>query len=329
MSKIPIQTTAYEVDAIIFHQNRKGNSQTFAKSAEVYNLSSIYDKFLLTFIKEFSINRHKLLFLYRLANIERYDMRNNNLPTIDIENMHNFSQDGKVWDVSYLPEGFIIKANVNFSNSDMSELPDLSKVSVLGDFYCEKCQSLTSLQGSPREVMGDFYCSDCYNLTTLKGAPQKVGGDFCCAVCTRLKSLEGAPQEVGQDFGCPYCDRLISLEGAPRKVRNFYCGFCTKLKSLKGCPEYAEYLECGGCGSLKSFKYAPRNLYEPSISEINREKRLNQAKEHVKNQKEKLLAKLTGSNPNLQKVVSKITDTKVFNAVALEIAKAKFMVKKR
>jgi len=27
--------------AIIFHQNGKGNSQTFAKSAEVYNLSSI------------------------------------------------------------------------------------------------------------------------------------------------------------------------------------------------------------------------------------------------------------------------------------------------
>lgn len=27
--------------AIIFHQNGKGNSQTFAKSAEVHNLSSI------------------------------------------------------------------------------------------------------------------------------------------------------------------------------------------------------------------------------------------------------------------------------------------------
>lgn len=289
-----------------FHQNGKGNSQTFAKSAEVYNLSSSYDKFLLTFIKEFSINRHKLLFLYRLANIERDDMRNNDLPTIDIENMHNFSQDGKVWDIDYLPEGFIIKANVNFSNSDMSELPDLSKVSVLGDFYCEECQSLTSLQGSPQEVMGDFYCSDCYNLTTLKGAPQKVG----------------------RDFGCPYCGGLISLEGAPRKVRNFYCGFCTELKSLKGCPEYAEYLECGGCENIRSFKYAPRNLYEPSISEINREIRLKQAIEHVKEQKENLLAKLD-DKPNLQRVVSKIADTRGFNTVALGIAKVKFMVKKR
>ena len=229
----------------------------------------------MTFIKEFSKNRYKLLFSYGLANIERDDMRNNNLPTIDIENMHNFSQDGKVWDIDYLPEGFIIKANVNFSNSDMSELPDLSKVSVLGDFYCEECQGLTSLQGSPREVMGDFYCSDCYNLTTLKGAPQKVGGDFCCAVCTKLKSLEGASQKVGRDFGCPYCDGLISLEGAPRKVRNFYCGFCTKLKSLKGGPEYADFLECGGCGSLKSFKYAPKNLCldnEPDISDLIKER---------------------------------------------------------
>ncbi|MBO4294998.1 MAG: hypothetical protein J5896_06110 [Alphaproteobacteria bacterium] len=255
-------------------------------------------------------------------------MRGNNLPTIDLENMHKFSQDGKVWDVDNLPEGFVIKANINFSKSDMNKLPDLSRVSVIGDFYCEECQNLTTLQGSPREVIGDFYCSDCYNLTTLKGASQKVGGDFCCAVCTNLKTLEGAPQKVGRDFGCPYCKKLTSLEGAPRKVRNFYCGFCIRLKSLKGCPEYAEYLECGGCENIRSFKDAPRNLYQPSISEINHEIQLKQATEHVKKQKEKLMAKLNGQ-PNLQKVATKVIDTKAFNTVAVEIAKAKFLINRK
>ena len=156
----------------------------------------------------------------------------NNLPTIKLENIHHFNQDGKVWDVDHLPEGFVIKANVDFSESSLTELPDLSNVSVEGDFCCERCKNLTSLKGSPKEIGGDFCCSNCCNLTSLEGASQKVQGSFDCGICVKLKSLKGAPQKVGKDFGCTFCSNLVSLEGAPRVVRNFYCGFCIKLKSL-------------------------------------------------------------------------------------------------
>lgn len=199
----------------------------------------------------------------------------NNLPTIKLVNMHHFNQDGKVWNIDHLPEGFVIKANLDFSESSLTELPDLSHVSVKGNFYCERCQNITSLKGAPKEVGGDFCCSSCYNLTSLEGASKKVLGSFDCGICVKLKSLKGAPQDVGKDFGCTFCKNLISLEGAPKVVRNFYCGFCTKLKSLKGGPEYADFLECGGCGSLKSFKYAPKNLCsdnEPDISDFIKER---------------------------------------------------------
>ena len=198
----------------------------------------------------------------------------NKLPTITLENMHHFIQDGKVWNIEHLPKGFVIKANVDFSKSSITELPDLSNVFVEGNFYCERCQNLTSLKGSPAEVGGDFCCSNCDNLVSLEEASQKVQGSFDCGKCVKLKSLKGAPQKVGKDFGCTFCDNLVSLEGAPKRVRNFYCGFCTRLKSLKGGPEYADFLECSGCESLKSFKYAPKNLRsdsEPDISDLIKE----------------------------------------------------------
>ena len=89
---------------------------------------------------------------------------------------------------------------------------------IKGDFYCNICTSLTSLEGAPRKVGGSFDCSYCTSLTSLKGAPRKVGGAFNCSNCTSLTSLEGTPREVGWFFDCSYCTSLTSLEGAPRKV---------------------------------------------------------------------------------------------------------------
>ena len=79
---------------------------------------------------------------------------------------------------------------------------------VTGGFYCYGCDSLTTLQGSPRKVIGNFYCYNCPSLTTLQGSPSEVGGDFSCYNCPSLTTLQGSPREVGGGFYCSGCPRL-------------------------------------------------------------------------------------------------------------------------
>ena len=100
-----------------------------------------------------------------------------------------------------------------------------------GQFWCNDCTKLKSLEGAPKEVGGDFYCGYCVKLETLEGAPKSVGGGFYCESCINLKSLKGTPEKVEGVFNCNYCDNLKSLEGAPKKVGgNFECRRCNNLK---------------------------------------------------------------------------------------------------
>ncbi len=121
-----------------------------------------------------------------------------------------FEQDGKTYNLYDLPDGFVIKGDINLSRRDLTELPDLSKVIVEGGFYCVYNQ-LTSLKGAPQEVGGGFYCR--FNkLTSLHGAPQEVGGYFDCS-SNNLTSIKGAPQKVGGKFDCRHNIFLESLYG--------------------------------------------------------------------------------------------------------------------
>ena len=101
-----------------------------------------------------------------------------------------------------LPKNFVFDGNIDLSERNLRELPDLSTVTVTGSFDCWACSNLTSLKGAPKEVGGDFCCSACEKLTSLEGVPQKVGRNFKCACCTKLTSLEGAPKEINGDFIC-------------------------------------------------------------------------------------------------------------------------------
>lgn len=77
---------------------------------------------------------------------------------------------------------------------------EAKNVIIKNDFSCSNCNSLTSLEGAPKEVGGDFSCYNCASLTSLEGAPQKVSKSFYCNGCTSLTTLKGAPKEVGRDF---------------------------------------------------------------------------------------------------------------------------------
>ena len=54
---------------------------------------------------------------------------------------------------------------------------------IKGNFISSNCNSLTSLEGAPKEVSGGFYCDYCNSLISLKGAPKKVSGNFACGSC--------------------------------------------------------------------------------------------------------------------------------------------------
>jgi hypothetical protein len=120
---------------------------------------------------------------------------------------------------------------VKIANRNLAYLPDLSAVTITGDFDCGGNRLMT-LKGAPRLVSGQFRCADNL-LLTLKGAPEKVGGAFICSQ-NRLRDLKGGPQETG-GFDCAEND-LESLEGAPRTAFRFICRD-NKLGSLEGAPK--------------------------------------------------------------------------------------------
>ena len=100
----------------------------------------------------------------------------------------------------YITDGNVInsKGYIFIRNTDLvnGKLP-FKFGRVDGYFDCDRCPSLTSLEGSPQEVGGTFICSDCSSLISLKGSPQEVCRNFYCRNCPSLKSLEGAPKKLG------------------------------------------------------------------------------------------------------------------------------------
>ena len=122
-----------------------------------------------------------------------------------------------------------VRKDLIFKDKTFDRFP-VQFANVGGNFHCNHCSNLVSLEGAPQSVGGDFNCFNCPNLVSLEGAPQEVKGDFYCHRCPNLVSLKGAPQRVGGDFRCSHCDKLVSLEGAPQEVKGyFYCGHCPKL----------------------------------------------------------------------------------------------------
>jgi len=125
---------------------------------------------------------------------------------------------------------------------------------VKGSFDCSEFNTLTSLEGAPKEVDGYFLCNRCNNLKSLKGAPEKVGGFFNCEYCKNLESLEGAPEKV-ENFSCMNCENLKSLKGAPEKVGGYFCcRGCKNLKTLEGAPkEVGGNFKCSDCPQLTDY----------------------------------------------------------------------------
>ena len=116
----------------------------------------------------------------------------------DVKNTGLIKQDGKYYDLYHLPRGFVIKGDLDLSDMGLTELPDLSAVTVRGNFDCGN-NNLTSLKGAPQSVGGGVYCM--HNLLmTLEGAPQRVDGNFYCEDNYRLTTLGDVRLNIGGEF---------------------------------------------------------------------------------------------------------------------------------
>lgn len=104
---------------------------------------------------------------------------------------------------------------------------------IRGDFYCNNT-TIQTLEGGPKVVTGEFSCEDCVDLYSLEGAPIKCE-DFNCSN-TKITSLKGCPQKATGNFYCANCVDLLSLEGAPSVCNNFDCSN-TKITTLMGGPK--------------------------------------------------------------------------------------------
>ena len=98
-----------------------------------------------------------------------------------------------------------LEANYKFYRSySIKEINNKLVVDVKGDIWV-KNKDITLLTNRLFEfstVSGNFKCDGCKSLRTLEGAPKEVGGDFNCSHCKSLTTLEGVPKEVGRDFNC-------------------------------------------------------------------------------------------------------------------------------
>jgi hypothetical protein len=216
----------------------------------------------------------------------------------DFKNLGLLKQGGSYYNIWDLPAGFVIKGNFDISDMGLYQLPDMSQVSVEGNFTCNTnhlkslvgspkhvggsfyCYSneLENLEGAPDEVLGNFifddnpivsltgapafiggnFCCNDMGLTSLKGSPKKVEGDFLCQN-NQLTSLADGPVEVGNDFNCS-CNLLKDLSGSPEKIgRHFFCSM-NHLTSLMGAPLYVGDTMFCGSNPLTNASPAPEYI---------------------------------------------------------------------
>ncbi len=212
----------------------------------------------------------------------------------DFNNIGLFYYDNEYYEINNLPEGLVIKGDLDVSGYAWEEFPAcFSKIIVKGSFICSNCKNLKSLKNMPQSIGGNFNCSYCPKLNSLEGVPQSISGDFNCSGCHNLNSVEGAPQFVGRQILAqntsiiylnnqyyninnlpeglvikgdldvsgyaweefPACFSKIIVKGS------FICSKCKNLKSLKNMPQsIGGNFNCSHCPKLNSLEGVPQSI---------------------------------------------------------------------
>ena len=152
--------------------------------------------------------------------------------------------------------------DVNVGQKDIIDGHFPVKLGIIkGDFECNYCANLISLEGAPKTVHGKLNISHCDAIKSLKGLEKTtVYGEFSCSCCENLQNLNYSPKVKGQ-FYASRCKNLTSLQGAPQKVEAFYCVDNDKLLTLKGAPkEVKGNFSCSECYGLTSLLGGPESV---------------------------------------------------------------------
>lgn len=90
----------------------------------------------------------------------------------------SFEQDGQTYNLYDMPDGFVIKGDLDLSDRGLKKLPDLSKITVLGCVNVSGNQ-ITDLNGLPQKIGDDLWCDDNDRLNSLVGVHEVNGSIFC------------------------------------------------------------------------------------------------------------------------------------------------------
>lgn len=247
----------------------------------------------------FVIKDDKLLVIYRLADFNKLKKENESKHISEKLNIKPVSIDAYKKANEEKAAKFIEKfclvynetakqydchSNMRLNNADLLRGKIPVRLGIVdGDFICNGCDSLVSLENAPIAVNGNFEYSGCDSLKSLKGAPLHVGGHFECRYCN-METLEYSPKTLGRDFDCSHCDNLKSLHGVTQTIRGAFrcsycdnitnlkdspskiegtldCSVCINLQSLDGMADEVTSIDCSYCTSLKSLVGSPKNLY--------------------------------------------------------------------
>lgn len=99
-----------------------------------------------------------------------------------------------------------------------------------GNFSCEGCEDLRTLQGAPEIVGGYFNCFGCSNLTTLQGGPKKVKS-YICGGNDKITNLKGVPEYIDDLFRVQRMNNLETLDYMPKTFKRIHFDGCDKLST--------------------------------------------------------------------------------------------------
>ena len=212
----------------------------------------------------------------------------------DFNNIGLFYYDNEYYEINNLPEGLVIKGDLDVSGYAWEEFPAcFSKIIVKGSFICSNCKNLKSLKNMPQSIGGNFNCSGCHNLNSVEGAPQFVGRQILAQntsiiyLNNQYYNINNLPEGlvikgdldvsgyaweefpacfskiiVKGSFICSNCKNLKSLKNMPQSIGgNFNCSHCPKLNSLEGVPQsISGDFNCSACHNLNSLEGMPQSI---------------------------------------------------------------------
>ena len=212
----------------------------------------------------------------------------------DFNNIGLFYYDNEYYEINNLPEGLVIKGDLDVSGYAWEEFPAcFSKIIVKGSFICSNCKNLKSLKNMPQSIGGNLNCSGCHNLNSVEGAPQFVGRQILAQntsiiyLNNQYYNINNLPEGlvikgdldvsgyaweefpacfskiiVKGSFICSKCKNLKSLKNMPQSIGgNFNCSHCPKLNSLEGVPQsISGDFNCSACHNLNSLEGMPQSI---------------------------------------------------------------------